>query len=209
MIEVNNQFAKHAVFWIFALPLVAILGLPALLPASSFGLSRDEVDFFRTVLGRDVPAITVTTDAIFNTLFIKTKIAGYVRDFLIGFKSETGLAKAAGAVSRNYNDALWLMLYRGLWRICGLWPVVLSVIVALGMPCMVDGLAVRARKAYNFQFHNPVFFWSASHSLVMIAGLGVFLPFLPYSLSAVLLGAFTVLMCGALWVTASNFQTGN
>ena len=211
MIEVKNQFAKHAVFWVFPLPLVAVLALPAILPPSDFGLSKEEVAFFAESLGRDVPAITAAADGIFDRMFIKTHIATSVRDFFVGGNREDGvdLMKTAGKVSRNYNNAVWLMIYRGLWRMCGLWPVVLSVMLALGMPCLVDGLAVRARKSYNFQFHNPVFFWSASHSLILIMGLGVFLPFMPYALSPLLLCSFAVLICGALWVTAANFQTGN
>ena len=210
MIEVKNPLARHGVFWMLMMPTMAILALPALLAPSSFSVSAEEVTFFERVLDRDVVTITAVADSWFNALFIQTHIASSVRDFFNGGQAGGNeLLRRSGSLSRSYNDALWLMLYRGLWRLAGLWPVVIAIMLSLGLPCLIDGLMVRARKAYNFQFHNPVFFWSASHSLVLILGLGVFLPFLPIALTPAFLAGFTVLLCVGLWVTASNFQTGN
>jgi Domain of unknown function (DUF4400) len=210
MIEVNNPLAKHGVFWMFVMPTLALLALPALLSPASFVVSAQEITFFEHTLARNVPGITAAADRWFETLFIQTHIAPAVRDFFnSGQVGSNDLLRRSGSLSRSYNDALWLMVYRGLWRLAGLWPVVIAIALSLGLPCLIDGLMVRARKSYNFEFHNPVFFWSASHSLVLILGLGVFLPFLPIALTPAFLAGFTVLLCLGLWVTASNFQTGN
>lgn len=213
MVEIKNQFANHLLFWAFVIPLVAILALPSMLPAKDFAITDAEMTFFNDVIGKDASEITRNCDALFDQLFIKTNIAPAFRDFFAPSPSKYGpdvkSSMIATSFSRNYNNAMWLMVYRGLWRITGLWTTVLAVILAAGIPCLVDGLSVRARKSYNFQFHNPVVFWTASHSLIFVVGLGVFLPFLPYSLSPMVLLGFCVVFCGALWITATNFQTGN
>lgn len=211
MIEIKNQFANHLIFWSFALPLVGVLGLPAFLPAADFVISETEVAFFNDVLAKDTVSITAACDALFNTLFVKTHVAQAFKEFFAPEASQgkNPLGSMASQFSSNYNNALWLMVYRGIWRLTGLWSLVLSVLLALGLPCLIDGLAVRARKSYNFQFHNPVVFWTASHSMILVIGLGIFLPFLPYALNPVVLLGFCVMFCASLWITAANFQTGN
>ncbi len=213
MIEVKNQFANHLIFWSLVLPFVAVLVLPAFMASNNFAISEPEIAFFKNVLNQDTEQITATCDSVFNSAFVETKIATAFRDFFAPRAArngpESGLMSLSSNFSRNYNNSLWLMVYRGIWRITGLWPIVLSLFLAIGLPCLVDGLAVRARKSYNFQFHNPVFFWSASHSVIIVIGLGIFLPFLPYALSPVVMVCFFVAFCACLWVTASNFQTGN
>ncbi|ABM39614.1 DUF4400 domain-containing protein [Polaromonas naphthalenivorans] len=211
MIEIKNQFANHLIFWSFALPLVGVLGLPALLPSGDFVISDAEVTFFKNVLAKDTGAITASCDALFNSLFVKTHIAPAFKEFFAPALSagENPLGSMANKFSSDYNNALWLMVYRGIWRLTGLWTIVLSVLMSLGIPFLIDGLAVRARKSYNFQFHNPVVFWTASHSMILVVGLGIFLPFLPYALNPGLLLGFCVMFCASLWITAANFQTGN
>ena len=208
MIEVKNQFAAHGIFWMLTLPLVAIVGLPAVMSASDFIVTPHEVRFFSKVLGRDTVSIEHLADAWYKFLFDDTHIASTLRDF---FSPGKGAASrgAFASIGQNYNNGLWLMVYRGLYRISALWPVALAVMLALGVPCLIDGLAVRARKSYNFQFHNPVFFWSAGHLLILVIGLGIFLPFLPIPLTIPVLAGFFAVFCGAIWITAANFQTGN
>lgn len=212
MVEVKNQFASHLIFWLFALPFVAVLVLPALLSARDFEITEAEVAFFQNVLDLNTGTVTATCDRIFNSLFVETHIASAFRDFFVPHTApaikEVKVSLLSSGAARNYNDALWLMVYRGMWRITGLWPTILSVLFALGIPCLMDGLAVRARKSYNFQFHNPVFFWSASHAMILVLGLGFVLPFMPYALNPSILGLFCVAFCAAIWVTAANFQTG-
>ncbi len=112
-------------------------------------------------------------------------------------------------IASNYNDAFWFMVYRGVWRISAIWPVVLIFILAMGVPSMIDGLVTRAKKASDFGNHNPVYFWTASQSLILVMGLSFFLPFIPIAFTPTLFLGFTAAMCISLWVTASNFQTGN
>lgn len=213
MIEVKNQFANHLIFWVLALPLVALLTLPAMMESDKFIITQSEVSFFKDVLQKDTTSITVSADDTFNSLFIKTMIAPSVREFLTPRRTDqlsgVKMVSIASKVSSNYNTALWLMVYRGIWRITGLWTTVLTILFALGLPCLVDGLATRATKSYNFRFHNPVLFWSSLHSMILILGLGVFLPFLPYALNPSIMTSFLVVFCASLWVTAANFQTGN
>ena len=210
MIEVKNQFASHGIFWILSLTFVALIGLPAVMSASTFIVTPEEVGFFAHVLMRDVKSVEHLADAWYRVLFEDTHIAVMVREFFNpGKTSGSALLAKTASIGQNYNNGLWLMVYRGLYRISGLWPVVLAVLLSLGIPCLVDGLAIRARKSYNFQFHNPVFFWSAGHLLILVIGLGVFLPFLPIALSTPILAGFFALFCMAIWITAANFQTGN
>ena len=209
--EIKNQFAGHGIFWMLTLPLLAIVILPALLPSSDFKLTAAEVSFFRDVLGRSVNSVTKDADMVFNSLFVKTHIASFIGGFFrhSGELHGNALIRDTAVFSADYNNGLWLMVYRGLWRMCGLWPAMLAIAASLAAPCLIDGLMVRARKSYTFRFHNPVFFWTASHSVIIIIGLGVFLPFLPIGLTAISIVGFAVLLCAGVWVTAANFQTGN
>lgn len=210
-LEIKNHFARHSLLWWFTLPIAAVLVLPMVFPEGSFHISSSEIQFF-SEWGRNVSDVSSAADSIFKTAFIDTKIAKYVSEFFVmphsvAWHSEA--ARDAAGATQNFNNAFWMMIYRGIWRCCALWPIYIGIFVSMVLPAFVDGLVTRAKKSFNFRFHNPVYFYSSMHTMVLVLGLGVFIPLMPMNLNALLLAAFAGLLSVAFWVMAANFQTGN
>lgn len=210
MMEVKNQFAKHSLFWIFLLPFMAVILMPAFMNAQALKLPMSEVDAIRE-LGQDPDVITRRTNESFSALFVET---GAIRamDKLFRAKAKPGEptgVRSAQSISDKYLTGMWHMLYRAMWRFNGLWPVLSVLLLAVVVPAVVDGLVIRATKLDQFKPHNPVYFWGATHTAISTAGLFLFLPFLPIPLSTLMLYGVVGLVAGALWVTSSNLQTGN
>lgn len=209
MIEVKNQFARHGLFWFWVLPFAFVLMIPALFSREEMRVPMEEIKTM-ALLGQDVEKITRRADVVFNVVFVNTGLTTFSAKL---FKSEVkhddpeffrNLAKA----TNKYNENVWNMIYRAIWRLAGLWPTLMALMLAVALPCMVDGLVIRAKKVDVFESHNPVFFWTAGHSLVMVVGVFFLLPLLPIPISITLLYGAVGIISLALWVTASNFQTG-
>jgi Domain of unknown function (DUF4400) len=210
MIKVENNFARHSLFWFWTLPIVALLVMPVFFSPAAFMITQEETTTFANVMSIDTNAATLRANAIFSSMFIESGVYAAVNKFFhapMGIFHMNGQVQAQ-RVNSTYASALWLMFYRGIWRLTALWPAVLSVIVAIGIPALIDGWATRAKKNYTFESHNPVYFWSASHSFIMVLGLGFFLPLTPVALSPVTFLFYSFMLCITAWVTAANFQTG-
>lgn len=209
MIEVKNQFVRHSLFWFWVLPFAMVLLIPAFFSREDMRVPREEVMMI-SLLGEDVEKITRRADDVFDTLFVHTGLKKMSSSlFTSSVKDdEPRFFRNLAAENNKYNENVWNMVYRAIWRLSGLWPVFTSLMFGVALPALIDGLVVRAKKLDVFEAHNPVFFWSAGHSLVMIFGLFVILPLLPYTITINLLYGAIVTISFALWITASNFQTG-
>ena len=210
MIEVKNQFAKHSVFWILVLPFIAIILMPAMMSAHALKLPTTEVQAMHD-LGQDPKVVTRKANKVFNTLIVETGVMGTLEK-LFSAKARHGdptIVKNSDRLSNTYLTGMWHMLYRAIWRLTGLWPLLSVLMVAIVIPAIVDGLVTRSTKIDQFKPHNPVFFWGATHTAISTAGLFLFLPFLPIPLSIWLLYGTVGLVAMSLWVTSSNLQTGN
>jgi hypothetical protein len=210
MIKVENKFARHSIFWFWSLPIIAILVMPIFFSPAAFKVTPEEMITFANIMDIDADATTLRANAIFSAIFIETGIYAAVNNF---FHTQVGNFQMSGQVqaqrvNSTYASALWLMFYRGIWRLTALWPAVLSIIVAMGIPSLIDGWAMRAKKSYTFESHNPVYFWSASHTFIMVLGLGFFLPLTPVTLTPIAFLFYSLMLCLTCWVTAANFQTG-
>jgi hypothetical protein len=208
MIEVKNQFLRHAIFWVLFLPFALTLGMPAFLDSDSFVLHPGEISFFFD-MGVNTLAVTERANAIFHKLFVETGIQEVSKGlFVHENKFDTKIIELAGRTTATWHYSLWNMVYRALWRLLALLPLYLSGIVSFVIPAFVDGLVVRAKKKYNFLSHNPMFFNVSTHFAVLLVGLSVFLPFMPIALGAWPLGAFFFVLAGSLWIVSANFQSG-
>ena len=209
MIEVKNPFALHVIFWWIGMPIIATLLLPYIFGANAFRISTAEVSFFQG-LGVDVSATTERANTWFKTMFVDT---GLVSLFQSSFNLPTlemknPLQVTAKEITSDWSDGLWNLLFRAFWRISALWPIYVAGVVCFVVPSFVDGLATRSIKKYNFKVHNPLIFSVSTHFAAMIAGLAIYIPFLPVSLSAVYIGMFFIALAGSVWVLAANFQSG-
>lgn len=208
MIEIKNQFARNLLFWVVSLPLFYLLLAPALMDVASFRVPGEELETLKA-LGRDTKAVTEQSNAIFKSLFVDTGLVQWSYE-LMGSPttSSQNVATVSASVSNSYVLALWHLVYRAVWRIMGLWPVLSVLLLCVVVPAIVDGLAIRGRKIDQFRQHNPVIFWASAHSAISVAGIFVILPLLPLPISLLMLYGAVALVALSLWTTASNLQTG-
>lgn len=210
MIEVKNQFARHGLFWLWVLPLALFLLVPAMVERESMRVPRQEIQMLY-LLGQDAGAVTERADALYQSLFVETRLMESSRKLFLSEMKQDDPAffRNLARSTQTYHDNLWNMVYRAVWRLAGLWPILLALMLSVVLPSLVDGLVVRAKKVDVFESHNPVFFWSAGHALVMVVGVFMLLPLLPYPISLTILYGTVALIAAALWVTAANLQTGS
>ncbi|MDD2609387.1 MAG: DUF4400 domain-containing protein [Giesbergeria sp.] len=208
MIEVKNQFVRHGLFWIWVLPFAIFLLVPAFVSREEMQIPPAEIALMQE-LGQDVQKINERADRVFTAVF--SDAARFSKKLLTSSVSldDPSSIRRTAAATVKYHDNLWHMVYRAVWRLAGLWPTFLALALAVAMPALVDGLVVRAKKIDVFESHNPVFFWGAGHSLVMVVGVFVLLPLLPYTISMPVLYGTVGAIALALWVTAANLQTGS
>lgn len=209
MIEIKNQFARHSLFWFWVLPFALFLFVPAMVPREEMRVPREEVKMLY-LLGQDAAKITERADEIYQDLFVATGLVGWTKKLFMSEVKEDDpkFFRNLARSTTRYHENLWNMVYRAIWRLAGLWPTFVALMLAVALPALIDGLVVRAKKVDVFESHNPVFFWSAGHSLVMVVGVFVLLPLLPYPISINILYGSIAAIAAALWITASNFQTG-
>jgi hypothetical protein len=213
MIEIKNQFARNILFWVFTLPLVYILVAPGFIQVATFQVQSDEMQMLKT-LGRDTDDITRKANATFQRFFVDTGIFDTSKSLMGDPNTKhDALSKTAasnfGSIYSRYLNGLWMLVYRAIWRILGLWPVLSVLLLSMVLPSIIDGLAVRGRKLDQFKPHNPVIFWASAHSAISVAGIFVVLPLMPVSISLWMLYACVGLIALSLWNTAANLQTGN
>ena len=207
MIEVKNQFVRHGLFWIWILPFAIFLLVPAFVSREEMRIPSAEIALMKE-LGQDIEKINARADRVFTVVFSgAVKFSKKLFTSSANLDDPSGIKRTAAATVR-YHENLWHMVYRAVWRLAGLWPTFLALALAVAVPALVDGLVVRAKKVDVFESHNPVFFWGAGHSLVMVAGVFVLLPLLPYTISMPVLYGSVGIIAMALWVTAANLQTG-
>lgn len=208
MIEVKNQFASHTLFWIWVLPFALFLLVPAFVDRESMRVPPAEIILMKE-LGQDVGMVSKRADRIFNSVF--TDMVRWSKTLLTSRVKEDDpiVFRNAARRSQVYHQNLWHMVYRAVWRLAGLWPTFMALSLAVALPAFIDGLVVRAKKVDVFEAHNPVFFWGAGHSLVIVIGIFVLLPLLPYTITMTVLYGAVGAIAAALWVTASNLQTGS
>lgn len=209
MIEVKNQFVRHSLIWLWVIPLALFLLMPAFVGREEMRVPRDEVKML-SLLGQDAAQVTRRADEIYENWFVKTGLVSKAkRIFLTNLnENDPKFFKNLAKDTLTYHENMWDMIYRAIWRLTGLWPTLTALLLALVLPALVDGLVVRAKKVDVFESHNPVFFWSAGHAVVMVVGTFLLLPLLPYTISIFVLYGSIGLVTAAMWIAAANLQTG-
>lgn len=210
MIEVKNQFARHTMFWwIFAPFLMAVI-LPFIIPKVHLSLNQAELEAFNS-MGIDGEKKVKQTDSLFDSWFIQTKIRSQFDNIFentVKTPSTWQFQQSSRKVTSEWNDGFWSLIYRAMWRINALMTIYLMGFICFIIPSFIDGLISRAKKKYEFRTNNPLYFYSSAHTTILIAGLALFIPFIPYSLTALTVGLFIIILAGSSWIVASNFQTG-
>lgn len=203
--SVKNSHVSHLVFWVFFLPLLAIILLPLVLPEQN--IDESEVKMMEA-FNVDVVKLQERTSGTFSTLFVATGAMGATEAFFSAKGAPAGTQQHA-TFSMKWIRGVWLMTYKMIWRWYALLGVFFFPMLALCIPAAVDGFTVRARKRYEFETSNPVFFYSSTHALTFVLGIFCFLPLAPLTLSAIVLLGLLATLTVAVWIAASNFQTGS
>lgn len=210
VLEVKNNFVGHTAFWWVVMPIFALLVLPYVLPVQSFMVGDAELLCF-SELGRDTDAVTNSTNALFQSMFVSTGVLKAFRTMFIDhavIPQLQGSATVVANFTQQWNNGFWMMVYRAMWRLIALWPIYLAILLSMVIPAFVDGLAQRAIKKYDYKFHNPVYFFSSLHLIALVLGLCVFVPLLPLPLTAQMVAGSGFMLAAAAWMATANFQTG-
>jgi hypothetical protein len=201
--SVQNSHVRHFIFWVLFLPLLAVVFVPALLPEQQ--ISDAEVAMVQK-FGVDTQRLQEKANATFSSVAVSTGAMIVSENF---FAPKTSGDVKQNAFGAKWIRGVWLMVYKLIWRSYALVWIFFIPALALCIPAAIDGIAVRARKKYQFEMANPVFFYSSAHLFTLVLGLFFFLPVAPLSLSANVLVCMLLIMALAVWMTASNFQTGS
>ena len=221
MVEVKNQFGNHAIFYMFALPLALLLLMPAFLPPSTFAVTKHEVEFFEGY-GSDTSEATEVANQWLKDWFVDTGVKKVFHELFVhpnlnlslNLSSPENLhdgyqgPKAAQKATSIWNDGFWNILFKARWRFSLLWPIFLSGIIAFGIPAFIDGLAVRAKKKFDYKANNPLFFYASAHLVVFVLAGPFTLLLLPVPITSLYIGGFFACLAAMLWVSAANFQSG-
>jgi hypothetical protein len=209
MRELKNPFANHIFLWVFVVPVVMLAVLPAFLPRAYFEVFPEEATLAKAWV--DIQSVNAAVNDRFTTWFIDTRLVQRTFDFFSTLpiaSFSNGVDNASYSFTSRWIENLWLMIYRGLWRITAFWPVIWASIVGIILPFAIDGAVSRSKKKYEFGFQNPVYFYSAMHIFSFCIGMGVLLPMLPIPITYNTLATFIGATAVASWVTAGNFQLG-
>ncbi|MGT2455692.1 DUF4400 domain-containing protein [Cupriavidus basilensis] len=204
----KSEFNQHILFWWLLAPLVALLILPAVMAPESFQIEPAEVRFLSNWGGQHRE---VTRRA--DEKFARWVVAPRWVERSVSLTQPLGVggpALSAGATGwlRDWVTGFWMLLYRVLWRVLALGPLYLTAAIGFALPAFVDGIGSRLKKRYDFGQHNPIFFYSSMHFVLLAIGLAMFVPITPLTLTPMVLGGFFLATAAAVWVMAANLQTG-
>lgn len=207
---IKNTFLSHFVMWGLFLPLLTIIFLPMFI--SDLNMDQQEIDMVANS-GVNVEKINTTTNALYSAAFIRTGILPATEKFFTG---DIGLASSTHQGSAEVTKfagtwirGVWVLIYKGMWRLNMLFSLFLLPLIVLCVPAVIDGVAARSKKKFSLENYNPVYFYSSMHVSVLMIGLFIYLPLLPLALTYNMLAFFLLALAFSMWITASNFQTGN
>lgn len=209
-VSVSNTFARHTVFWLLFLPLMSIIFLPLLIKDQN--IHSEEMSLIAD-MGVDLQSVSDRTNRIYTSLFIETGILP-ATESLFGTDEYIASKHTHDGVIENTKFAggwirgVWQMLYKAIWRVNILISIFLLPVLFLCIPAAIDGFSTRAKKQYRFENSNPVFFYTSTHTALLIIGLFLYLPLIPFALSSYLLAGFLFALGVSIWIATSNFQTG-
>lgn len=210
LIETKSSFLNHLLLWVVTVTLFGLVFLPFFMSPVAFEVSIEEVRYFRS-LGRDTSAVTESANNAYKAIFDDSGATQVIDAFFHRNNRQdnerAGIAKGVDW-ARRWMDNFTRMVYRGIWREIALWPIYIAGILSICIPAVVDGLAVRAKKKYDFLQSNPVFFYGAAHAVSLVLGLAFFVPIAPMAIDSTMLTICFMAVALSLWIATANLQTG-
>lgn len=206
--SIKNTFLRHFAFWCLFLPFLSLIFMPLF----KVDMNIDPAEIKMIIdAGVDVDEVSATVNRWFSNAFIKTGIMPGVEDLLASKdnKHRDGFVGVASNYAGQWARGTFMLIYRVMWRVNALFSVYVAALIGICVPALVDGIVVRARKRYQFENYNPVFFYFSYHAAVLVVGLLIYLPLVPIPLTPPILAGFLACLGVAMWYAAANMQTGS
>lgn len=167
------------------------------------------VDTFGTQMAEKILAITDSRfkNTFYDSGWIKGSYSAFVPspDELSASKSLGDMGRPMFKVVAEKLRTFWTAVYYGTQRltIMFMWvPYLIPFVIAV----IVDGLATRKRRQFNFEYANPVVFGAMSHAVLALMTFP-FLYFLaPFPVSPLVSPIWIGLFCIALFSMISHTQ---
>ena len=206
----KNSFVGHSLFWLLAVPFALVLAYPAFLVTDAEEVVPGDEIAALVLRGREPDEVNRAANLKFRRWFVDT---GAVNASLGYFAPNTHdgavpLSNEYAGFAAHWIRSLWKITYRAIWRWVAFFDLFVALLAAIALPCFVDGLVQREKKLYTFGHHNPVYFYTAKHGVILMLGLSMTLPWLPLPLSYPLWAAIAAVVGAMSWFVAANFQTG-
>jgi hypothetical protein len=204
----TNPFVSRVYFWWLIAPVLSAMLFPAFLTVQQLQISQHEADFAEETR-QDVVEVNQTAAGCFNDWFVTNGI-------LARTMSDSSRADASGAVEASWIVGtlhawfvkFWLFTYRCMWRWIAFWPLYVSGILGIALPCLVDGMVARSKKRYDFGQYNPLAFGVSGRFFAILIGWLFYVPMLPLPLTGALMASLFCAFGLFAWLTTANFQRG-
>ena len=199
----GSRFLSHLKWWLFTVPLLALVIMPLLPDPSLFHIPDAEVRSVMATIGQDrADEATERANAIFRHAFVDS---GLVRKS-IEATSDVGLNDGgASSLARDWVRHFWMLVYRVVYRatVMKLW---LIGTLAFGIAAFMDGAMRRKIKAAAAGFASPLSFHMAAHGMLLLLGATVVLLIAPIALLAEYWVGVALLLGFLLWRASSSYQ---
>lgn len=201
--SVKNSFGGHLILWAVFLPLISLIFFPMVITKNEINPAEIAMVQKHNV---NVTKVTASANETFSSLFITTGIMAKSKEFFSGISSFG--KQSTSDFASHWISGVWLLVYKALWRVYVMSSMFLLPLFAICIAAAVDGFAIRSRKKFRFESHNPIKFYTSFHVIVFTVGMFVFLPLVPITLTSNIMAGILALLAIAVWFTTSNFQTG-
>jgi hypothetical protein len=202
----TNPFVRQVYFWWLIAPVLTALLVPAFCSDETLEIQPAEIELVEQC-NRDVVAINESASNHFLSWFVAT---GIVKSSVSGsvHAEETGWTgySRMGSLAHTWFTKFWKFVYRLIWRWTAFWPLYIAGVGGIALPCLIDGLVIRAKKRYEFGQYNPLAFNVAGTLFSLAVGWMVFVPMVPFALTAVFMMGFFLVLGLVGWFATSNFQ---
>jgi hypothetical protein len=199
----GSRFFSHLKWWLFTVPLLALVIMPVLPDPSLFRIPDEEVRSVAATIGQErADVATERANAMFQSAFVDS---GLLRK-TIEATTDVGLSDGgASGLARSWVHNFWMLVYRIVYRatVMKLW---LFGTLAFGVAAFVDGTMRRKIKAAAAGFASPLSFHVAAHGMMLLVGATVILLIAPIALLPEYWVAGALLLSLLLWRAAASYQ---
>jgi Domain of unknown function (DUF4400) len=168
----GSRFLSHLKWWLFTVPLLALVIMPLLSDPALFKIPAAEVQSVTAAIGQArADEATERANSLFRQAFVDS---GLMRK-TIEATSDVGLDEGgASSMAHGWVRHFWTLIYRVVYR-ATVMKVWLIGTLAFSIAAFVDGTVRRKIKAAAAGFASPLSFHLAAHGVLLLIGATVIL----------------------------------